>query len=323
MYEIRLFGKCSFLHNGDAIACLPEGKAQNLLCYLLVNRCRTHSREALASLYWGHHPTALSKKYLRTALWQIRTALQEPAENGLLLIESDSVCINPKAGFALDIAEFEQAYTSTPPGREIELGHTELLHRAVELYRGELLEGCYEDWCLCERERLQNIYLMVLDKLLSICEQRVDCEKGQAYASMILRYDPASERTHQRLMRLYCTAGHRAGALRQYERCVTALKQELGVKPSRQTLELYESICADDFQEQVKAQVPSSASGPSPSPDDLFSRLRSIRTALSSLRSKLEDDISTLDKLLTPKSAPTKPVQRISPSHLRVRRPVE
>lgn len=321
MYEISLFGKCSFFRNGDAITCLPEGKAQNLLCYLLVNRGRAHSREALASLYWGNHPTALSKKYLRTALWQIRTALQESEGKRLLLIEPGSVCINPKAHFVLDIAEFEQTYLSAQPGPEFELGQTYLLHKAVELYRGELLEGCYEDWCLCERERLQNIYLTVLDKLLSICEERGDCEKGKVYGSIILRYDPASERTHQRLMRVYCKAGNRAGALRQYERCVAALEKELGVKASRQTVDLYQRICADDLQEQVRNQAPLSAAAPSPmSPGDLFSRLKRIRKALSSLRNKLEKDISTLDTLLNVESDPSKPVQGLSTQELRLRR---
>jgi hypothetical protein len=123
-------------------------------------------------------------------------------------------------------------------------------------------------------------------------------------------------------MRLFCTAGDRVGALRQYERCVTALKEELGVKPSRQTLELHERICADDFQEQVRTHVPSSTSDPSPaSRRDLLSRLRSVRKALSSLRNKLEDDISTLDNLLNSESAPPKPVQGSSTQELRLRRP--
>ena len=37
------------------------------------------------------------------------------------------------------------------------------------VYRGDLLEGCYQDWCLFERERLQNAYLAMLDKLMVRC----------------------------------------------------------------------------------------------------------------------------------------------------------
>lgn len=300
-YEIRLFGKCSVIHNGEVVSGLHQGKAQNLLCYLLVNRVRVHSRETLASLHWGDSPTAQSKKYLRTTLWQLRAALHEPEEGQLLLIGPDSAQVNPAAKVGLDVAQFEQAYLSsqTLTGNTLGHEHVELLGKAVDLYRGDLLEGCYEDWCLFERERLQNVYLIILDKLLSVCEERGNYEQGWDYASRTLRYDPACERTHQRLMRLYHRAGNRASALRQYEQCVAALKKELGVEPSRQTLELYARICADHPQETVNAGDPLRAPEPRhASQNDLFSRLRKIRQVLFSLRTELEEDILTLDQAL-------------------------
>ena len=62
----------------------------------------------------------------------------------------------------------------------------------------------------------------------------------------MLREDRARERTHRRLMRLYYLAGDRTGALRQYERCAAALRQELDVEPSRRTSELERRIRRDD-----------------------------------------------------------------------------
>jgi DNA-binding SARP family transcriptional activator len=44
-------------------------------------------------------------------------------------------------------------------------------------------------------------------------------------------------------MRLHQLAGNRTGALRQFERCRTALDEELGVGPGRLTRSLYEEIC--------------------------------------------------------------------------------
>src|SRR6185436_8118355 len=113
---------------------------------------------------------------------------------------------------------------------------------AVEFYRGDLLEGCYQDWCLYERELLQNKYLPILDKLLGYCLVHQEFDAGQRYGGLILRYDRARERTHQLLMRLHFLAGDRTGALRQYERCVVALREELGVQPDRRTVALYEEI---------------------------------------------------------------------------------
>jgi two-component SAPR family response regulator len=93
----------------------------------------------------------------------------------------------------------------------------------VALYHGDLLEDWFQDWCLYERERLQNIYLAALDKLMDYCEASRDYDAGLAYGTRILRHDLARERTHRRLMRLYYLAGDRTSALRQYDRCVQIL----------------------------------------------------------------------------------------------------
>jgi hypothetical protein len=51
-------------------------------------------------------------------------------------------------------------------------------------------------------------------------------------------------------MRLHGQAGNRTGALRQYERCVAALDEELGVRPSKQTEALLR-IIRDDHSETL------------------------------------------------------------------------
>src|SRR5260370_20657016 len=298
---VQLFGKCRVFRDGKVVGDLHSGKTQGLFCFLLIHRSRIHSRETLASLHWGNTSTVQSRKYLRTTLWQLRTALKEPEQGGLLLIEPDSVRINPAVSFSLDVEEFEQAYLTSKQlsGQALSQMQLELLRKAADLYRGDLLEGCYQDWCLHERERLQNMYLLVLDKLLASCEKHGNCEQGWSYGARILQSDPACERTHQRLMRLYYGAGDQAGAVRQYERCVTALKQEVGVEPSRQTLELYQQICAD------KPPNNSNFNGPVPSPVSAFPcasqrvvRLQNMRQTLSSLQRQIKEDIRTLDKAL-------------------------
>jgi DNA-binding SARP family transcriptional activator len=115
----------------------------------------------------------------------------------------------------------------------------------VQLYRGDLLEGSYQEWCLQERGRLQTCYLAMLTKLTRYCHERGEYPRGIEYGQRILRLDPAHERSHQQLMTLYFQSGDRTAALRQYERCKAALHDELGVEPSRQTRELYQRMRSD------------------------------------------------------------------------------
>lgn len=57
-----------------------------------------------------------------------------------------------------------------------------------------------------------------------------------------LAIEPFRETTYQRLMRVHAAAGHRAEALRAYQRCCNVLAEELGVPPSPETDAVYTAI---------------------------------------------------------------------------------
>jgi DNA-binding SARP family transcriptional activator len=245
--RICLFGKFCVRRNEQVLDGFDARKVQELFCYLLLQRDRSLPRETLASILWPETTTAQSKKNLRQALWQLQSALHsqnESAIDRILLVEPDWVQLNSEADFWLDVVVFEQAFNSVQkiPGQELDSSKAQLLQDTVQLYQGPLLEGWYQDWCLLERERLQSMYLALLDKLMSYCEVHHDYETGLLYGMRIMCYDRARERTHRRMMRLYYLLGDRAEALRQYERCAAALEEELGIHPSKSTTAIYRQI---------------------------------------------------------------------------------
>jgi len=250
--RIHLFGKFSVEYS-DGLGVLGSPKVQELLSYLLIHRNRPRPREALAAVLWGDTSTDKSRKYLRQALWHLQTALRShnPAEaDQLLLVEDHWVQLNTKSAIWLDVAVLENAFIALKdkPGWRMDAKEKDVAQAAVEVYQGELLEGSYQDWCLFERERLQNMHLAMLFKLMSYCEANNEYEAGELYGFRILNYDRASERTHRRLMRLQYLSGDRTAALRQYERCVVALDQDLGVKPDKRTVDLYQQIRAGEVE---------------------------------------------------------------------------
>jgi DNA-binding SARP family transcriptional activator len=135
----------------------------------------------------------------------------------------------------------------------------------------------------------------MLDKLMDYCEARQEYETGLAYGARILRYDRARERTHRRLMRSHYLAGNRTDALRQYRRCVAALDEELGVPPSKQTVELYERIRADRL-EQTSAVLPVCASSHALCAPMLraLHRLAELHLALLEIEPQIEQDIRSI-----------------------------
>ncbi len=307
--EVRLFGQVSVQQGGQPLSVLPA-KALELLCYLLLHRDRGHTRETLAGVLWPEASDSLSKKYLRQTLWQLHSTLVSRAGHGqanaeaLLTLDPGWVRVNPKAGWWLDVAAFEQAYglCRETPGRDLTDPQAQTLEAAVALYRGDLIEAWYQDWCIYERDRLQLTYLAMLEQLMGHCEARQLYAKGVGYGQCILRYDPARESTHRQLMRLYYRAGDRTTSLRQYDRCAAVVAKQFNVHPSRETVALYHQIRTDRLEETPRqtAVEPRPIDEPGSSLLlDLHARLDHIQASLSALQQQVQHELAAIGRVLT------------------------
>jgi DNA-binding SARP family transcriptional activator len=255
--RISLLGKPEVCLGPIAVDQLEGSSVQGLFYYLLLNREHPRSREALAELFWPEQPGDRAKSSLRKVLWQLQSALEllnDDAAEPLFLIDPSWVQVNPAYDLWLDVQIFERTFTMVRDVSPSDLTSEQAdgMKAAIELYRGDLLDSWYADWCFYERERFQFMYLTLLDKLMGYCEAQGLYEQGAVYGITILRYDRAHERTHRQLMRLFYLANDRTQALRQYERCTTALREELDVAPSKLTRALYEQIKADSLEPRTE-----------------------------------------------------------------------
>lgn len=303
--RVRLFGQFQVQCGEELATGAFPPKLQELFCYLLLFRDDAHPRETLASLLWPDSTTPHSRRNLRQALWQ----LQSPALLGgalrdcdVLHVDPEWIQLNPEADLWLDVQAFEDALSHTEgvPGQALDRLQAEALGSAVALYRGDLLQGCYQEWCLYERERLQNAYLHTLDKLMVYCETCGEYESGLAYGDRALHCDGARERTHRRLMRLHCLAGERAAALRQYDRCVEALHRELGVKPASRTVALYQQIRVGQF--TAAPESSNARTGTTRSAHagwlEMVEELQELQEAVAELQDQVQDALETARRMV-------------------------
>ena len=252
-------------------------------------------------MLWGESLTEKSRKYLRQALWLLQTAIETQkgpdADCIPLRIDHDWVQIDTNRTVWLDVAVLEDAFTLVEgvAGRDLNSAQAASLQLAVELYRGDLLEGWYQDWCLYERELLQNKYLMILDKLLGYCVSHHEYEAGQRYGAQILRHDHAHERTHRMLMRLQHMAGDRTGALRQYERCVSALREELNVQPDKLTRTLYEEIRGADKSSEIGPLDLAITADAATTLPEVLGRLKQLQAMLGRVQRRVKRDIAAVE----------------------------
>jgi DNA-binding SARP family transcriptional activator/tetratricopeptide (TPR) repeat protein len=233
---ILLGGFRACLGQGQPVA-LPTRKAKALLAYLASPPGRAHPRDQLASLLWSDSRDTEARTSLRHALYVIRRTLTS-ADRAVIQLADESVALDPDL-VDVDVVTFE---------RGVREGTPEALESAVQLYRGELLEGLamsappFEDWLIVERERLRELALEANARVLAHQQAIGMLSSAIQSAVRLLALDPLQEPVHRALMKLYAAARRRGAALRQYRVCADALERQLGIAPEPETRELYQEI---------------------------------------------------------------------------------
>jgi len=254
---MRLLGGFSLSFEGRPITTVDAPRLQSLLAHLALHRDIHQPRERLAFLFWPDSEESQARTNLRQALHLLRRAL--PESERFLESEARAVRWRTDARFSLDVADFEQLVARAQQAREAGEANDErrALEGALALYSGDLVPDCYDEWAVPERERLREAYLGAVERLAELLELALDYRGAIPWARRLLDHDPLNEGSCRRLMRLYALSGDRAGALRVYHGCATALAREVGVEASAVTREVYERLL-----EPEAAPVPKDTGGP-------------------------------------------------------------
>lgn len=252
--EIRLLGDFLLLIDGRPMTLSGVARLQSLLAYLVLHRSAPQDRSRLAFLLWPDSTDAQAHTNLRKLLHQLRQAVPDidmylhADRHNLHWVEQQP---GAERGWRLDVQEFEVVLARAERIRgNLEGGESaeergvqlQALEQAVELYGGELLPDCYDEWLLAERDRLHQAYIHAAEQLMDLLEQQRAYEGAIKIAQQLVRTDPLHEATYRALMRFYALSGDRASALRAYHTCATTLERELGVEPSEVTRRSYEAL---------------------------------------------------------------------------------
>jgi DNA-binding SARP family transcriptional activator len=267
-WRIQLLGELRAGRGDQVVTRFRTRKTGELLAYLAYHRQRTHPRELLIDLLWPECDPDAGRHNLSVALSWLRGELGLPDVLGDVVFVADryTVGLNP-AWVTTDVADFETALQAAAEQRE-DASRAALLARAVELYRGDLLPGYYEDWIFPEQQRLEELFFHALRQLITLYEQAGDGDRAIPYALRAVSADPLREEARRELMRLYAAAGQPAAALRQFHELERLLKEELGETPSDATRALADEIGRSGVQGATGVQA-FGRSGVQADPDDL------------------------------------------------------
>jgi len=242
--RLRTLGALDLRDSGgqELRAVLAQPKRIALLAYLALATPRGfHRRDTLIALFWPEH----DEEHARNSLSQSVHVLRQALGAGALVGRNGDALSVDWADFQCDAVGFEEALDA---GR---------LSDAVELYRGELLEGFhvggapeFDRWVEAERERLARRYSAALEELASEREAAVDFVGATPLWRRLAARDPYSSRIALRLMRALAGAGDRAAAVQHARLHETMLREELDVAADpevRALVRQLQATPADDY----------------------------------------------------------------------------
>lgn len=189
----------------------------------------TLSRSELATRFWPDVYDTTARADLRSALWSLRRALGD-----WLVTDEDRIGLRDGPGVWVDVREFD---------RDVDAGRDA---QALELARGELLDGLDDDWAILARERHRARVVEALERLAAAAEAAGRIDEAIALTERQVTRDPLAEDVCRRLLARLAASGNRAAAIRAYRSHSQRLHHQLGIAPSTATRALVERLGAGD-----------------------------------------------------------------------------
>lgn len=201
--------------------------AQRLVAFLALQERPVHRRRISGTL-WPEVDDERSAASLRSTLWRTQRC------GDLIEASRDSLRLDPRVDVdARRLARYADVI--------VEHGDAPVVPADIRFDR-DLLPGWYEDWVVEERERLRQIVLRVLGRLVPVLIADSRAAEAVEVGQQAVRLEPLSEASHQALIAAYLAAGDRARAVRQFQEHADLLRTELGLAPSDATVRLVQHL---------------------------------------------------------------------------------
>jgi ATP/maltotriose-dependent transcriptional regulator MalT/DNA-binding SARP family transcriptional activator len=244
-YEIRALGELVVVIDKTPITRWRRAKALEIFFYLLEKDKPIHKEQIINELWLEDNPT---DQAFRSTIHCLRKALGE----GCIVSQNGSYSLDFAGSFRdniwYDVTTFQQHHERAK--RLLEQHNEEQakqpLLAMIDLYRGDYVQSFYNSWCLFRRDELRCAHLDAQNKLAHIFFSQERWEESIHYWQNMLGVDHCLEEAHHGLMRCYLRLGKRGMALRQYQKCIQTLQEELSVAPGVAIRNLYQRLIETD-----------------------------------------------------------------------------
>ena len=249
--SIHLFGKFRVFVGNEEIPAnkWKSTKALMIFKYLASKRGKGFiHRDILIELLWPEEDYKKTTKRFNVAISYLRKLLEPEIQprhpSSYIIRQKDAIRLDIGHIGKVDVEEFlrELALGDTCEKTDPERSVKHYLN-AESCYKGPFLaEDPYIDWCIKERESLNEKYLQILSRIIRFFDNKKDFSKGIEYANKYLGVDHYAEDVYRSLMRFHYLAGNTSGVKKTFEKCKANIVDNLECPLSRETLDLYQSL---------------------------------------------------------------------------------
>jgi DNA-binding SARP family transcriptional activator len=148
--------------------------------------------------------------------------------------------ISPEIDLHYDVVKFGEDVQNSVVANDPD--GTNLLERAIYLYRGLFLNTLDMEWANTRRAELHLTYADALSSLGKLRQQQGDTQTALGLYLRAATTQPHREDLARGIMSLYAGLGYQRKAIDVYNRLTIELKRKLGVAPDRQTSDLADQI---------------------------------------------------------------------------------
>jgi ATP/maltotriose-dependent transcriptional regulator MalT/DNA-binding SARP family transcriptional activator len=221
-------------------------RSRDIFCFIASRSHHRAPKDTIIDTFWRDTDLKAVEKNFHPTMSHVRKALNsnQPLKQNFLVYRDGDYQLNPEFSYRIDTEEFDRLIADGESARrERDLDRCiSCYEQAVALYRGEFMQGSYEEWVDEQRSYYREQYLRLLEALAGVAEKKTDWLRSMDLAQRILHEDPFREDIHCMVMRSQAALGNRVAVKEQYEILRGLLQKELGVEPAMQTQKTYHDL---------------------------------------------------------------------------------
>jgi LuxR family maltose regulon positive regulatory protein len=181
-------------------------------------------------------PSELKLRF-KNAIYRMRHAIGSEAVH----FQDNYYQFNRSIDYEYDVQSFLNA-SNLAREEKIPDKQIEILRTAIGIYQGHYLLDMDYSWVIPDRQKFQELAIRNMLELTRLLVANQHYEEGLTYCRKALITDPCNEDIHRLSMEIYSFMGNKAAVSRQYQQCLSILKDEIGAPPSEATDSLYKTL---------------------------------------------------------------------------------